>query len=469
MFIETVILNPFIPIKPTLKQTEFLKCMDREILFGGAAGGGKSAALLAGALQFVSVPQYSALILRRSFSDLALPGGLISMSHEWLAGTAASWNERDHRWLFPSGATVSFGYISDKQDKHRYQSSSYQSVSYDEASHFDEADYLYLFSRLRRLSDSQVPIRMRCASNPGGRGHSWLQQRFMIEGEANGRRYIPSKIKDNPFIDEKEYVLSLSNLDSITRRQLLDGDWSARTSSGFFKREHFRQEDTAPTQMQSAVRGWDLAASQGKGDWTVGCLMGRDASGQFWILDVRRMQGSPQQVQELILRTAADDGRSVHIVVEEEPGSSGKFLAAHLGNLLAGYVFTAQRSTGEKAARAAPLSSRVEGSGVSILRRPWLSQFLDEMESFGPDASHDDVVDAASLAFSYLCRCQPATPFRVVVPAEPDRPQQAVKLMGNVSRDALQKALNFGGSGGRPDWRGRNQPYDDRKRKRPGR
>ena len=103
----------YIPHEPTHKQLAFLLINTLEAFYGGAAGGGKSDALLMAALQYVHVPYYSALLLRRTYTDLKLPGALIYRSHQWLDDTDAVYNPQDHFWEFPSGATIQFGYIGE--------------------------------------------------------------------------------------------------------------------------------------------------------------------------------------------------------------------------------------------------------------------------------------------------------------------------------------------------------------------
>lgn len=227
-------LTPYIPHGPTPPQTAFLLLDALEAFYGGAAGGGKSDALLMAALQYVDVPGYSALILRRTFPELSQPGAIMSRSHEWLGQWrkhGVQWNEQKKRWTFPSGATLTFGYLRSIRDVYQYQGAEFQFVGFDELTQFPEEPYTYLFSRLRRPEQgplAQVPLRMRAASNPGNVGHGWVKNRLVMpDARQPGRVFIPAKLSDNPHLDRDTYVESLSHLGPILRRQLLDGDWAA--------------------------------------------------------------------------------------------------------------------------------------------------------------------------------------------------------------------------------------------------
>jgi predicted phage terminase large subunit-like protein len=400
----TVAENPWVKQVPTLTQSLFLAFEGQEALFGGAAGGGKSSALLMAALQYVTVPGYAALLLRRSYTDLALPGALMDRAYAWLRGTAAKWRDTDKTWRFPSGATLTFGYLESDSDKYRYQSSEFQFVGFDEVTQFEEGQYVYLFSRLRRLTGADVPVRMRAASNPGGVGHNFVKQRFLVEGPDAGRLFMPSKLDDNPHLDRDQYRASLMELDPFTRGQLLEGDWSEH-SGGLFRREWFTTIDVPP-ELEKRVRAWDLAATAARPgkdpDWSAGVLLGRTREKQYVVLDVVRIRATPLVVQALVGRRADIDGRGVPVFMEEEGGSSGKIAIDHYRrNVLAGYSFHGVRSTGNKRDRAAPLSSMAEAGNVKLLRAPWNTAFLDELASF-PQGAHDDQVDAASLAFAQL-------------------------------------------------------------------
>ena len=406
-------LTKYIPHEPTDKQAAFLLLPHREVLFGGAAGGGKSAALLMAALQFVDVPGYSAILFRRSYTDLSLPGALMDRAEQWLGGTDARWSQIEKTWHFPSGASLTFGYLEHPKDRYRYQGAEFAFVGFDELTQFDESEYRYLFSRLRRLKGDTVPIRMRAASNPGGIGHNWVKQRFLEEGLEHERPFIPSRLEDNPHLDQAEYEESLLQLDPITRAQLREGDWETRTPGSLFRREWFEIVDQAPAGAQRA-RYWDLAATEATAgtdpDWTAGCL-GTVKDGIFYICDMQRVRQRPKGVEDLVKHCAGFDGLETEVIVEQEPGSSGvQTIDRYLRVVLLGYTVRGDRVTGKKDVRAKPLSAAAEQGNVKLVRGPWIGEFLDELEAF-PGGGHDDQVDAASGCFNALCGGPPAFAF----------------------------------------------------------
>ena len=233
-----------------------------EAFYGGAGGGGKSDWMLMAAMRYVDVPGYAALILRKTFADLALPGAIMARAREWLAPAVnrreVKWSERDFRFTFKHGATVSFGYLQTSQDRYRYAGAEFQFVGFDELTQFAEEDYRFLFTRLRKPSDgplAHVPLRMRSASNPGGRGHEWVLRRLVErkpgetpEGEAPdpmdtperaaARAFIPAKLEDNPSVDRSSYEESLASADPYVRAQILEGDWYARQPGSWVYDHH---------------------------------------------------------------------------------------------------------------------------------------------------------------------------------------------------------------------------------------
>jgi len=397
----------YIPHKPTPKQLAFLLLENQEALYGGAAGGGKSDALLMAALQYVDVPGYSALLLRRSYTDLSLPGALMDRAKAWLIPTLAHWRDSMKTWEFPSGATVTFGYLERPGDEYRYQSTEFQFVGFDELTQFTETQYRYLFSRLRRSNEVDVPLRMRSASNPGGVGHEWVRERFIdAQGSIESRIFIPASLPDNPYLDQDAYLASLNQLDPITRQQLLMGDWSARQPGNLFRREWFAVVEELPVQINRSVRFWDLAATPMRPgtdpDYTAGVRVDYGVDGLYYVVDVQRMRGTPGEVERLVNQTARMDGISTQIVIEQEPGASGVNTIHHyVTRILPDYTVRGQRSTGSKVERAGPVSSQAEAGNIRLYRGPWLGPFLDEVEAF-PLGGHDDQVDALSGAMMRL-------------------------------------------------------------------
>lgn len=234
---QTIARNEFIPQMPSPKQLIFLSLTCRDALFGGAASGGKSSALLMAALQFVHVPGYAALIVRRHFADLKLPGGLIDRSIDWLRGKA-KWNAQEHKWTFKSGAVLQFGYADREGDEKRYDGSELHFVGFDEACHFTERQLVYFFERQRRTKEIPVPLRYRLATTPGGPGHEFIRRRYVKPGTP-GKAFIPAFAKDNPTVNISEYEESLAEIkesNPLRYRQMLLGDWDA-VPGGRFKEE----------------------------------------------------------------------------------------------------------------------------------------------------------------------------------------------------------------------------------------
>ena len=397
----------YVPVMPHPKQQAFLWWQGLEAFFGGAGGGGKSCALLMGALQWVDVPGYAALLLRRTFPDLSKPGALMDRAREWLSPTDARWSERDHVWRFPSGATLTFGYVEHERDVEQYRSAEFQYVGFDELTQFSEAQYRFLFSRLRRLEGSVIPLRMRSASNPGGVGHEWVRQRFIIEGREAGRLYVPARLADNPSLDAAEYGRSLAELDPVTRAQIRDGDWDARPAGTVLRREWFRVTDAHPVGVR-LVRAWDLAGTEmspgADPDWTAGGLVAFQ-DGAWWIVDMRRLRARPGGVEAAVRQAAELDGKRVAVRMEQEPGASGVATIDHYARrVLAGWDFRGVRATGSKLERARVLASAAEAGNVNLVRGAWVGAFLNEAEAFGSMAGHDDQIDCVTMAMAELTR-----------------------------------------------------------------
>lgn len=398
--------SKYIPHNPWPKQLAFLLLDNyEEAFYGGAGGGGKSEALLMAALQYVDTPGYQALLFRKTFADLTLPNALMTRAKEWLMPTDAKWDDRSKTWHFPSGASLTFGYLDNDNDMYRYQGTQFHFIGFDELTQFKEFQFRYLFGWLRRLINETIPLRMRTASNPGGIGHDWVKQRYIIEGQEKGRIFISAKLDDNPSLDRESYIRSLMNLDPVTREQILNGDWSVRQEGNKFRREWFEIVETAPADCRQ-VRYWDMASTEAKPgkdpDWTAGCLMGLTSNNILYILDIKRLRATPLGNEQLVKQTAQLDGINTAIFMEQEPGSAGvKMIDDYRRRILLGWTFKGIPSTGSKEIRANPAASQAEAGNIKLVRGTWINSFLDELELF-PNGSHDDQVDAVSGALSQL-------------------------------------------------------------------
>lgn len=302
-------VNPYIPHTPSAKQAQALALPNKEVLYGGAAGGGKSDYLLMEALSAVHIPNYSAIIFRKTFQDLSLPDGLIPRSHEWLAGTDAKWNSQQHEWMFPTGAKLAFGYLDNPMDKYRYQGAAFQKILFDELTQHRQEDYLFMFSRMRALAGMDIPLMMRSTSNPGGVGHRWVKNRFIDPVLKHPDAiYLPSKLSDNPHL-RADYADSLSYLDPVTKARYLDGDWTVIDDDIFVFNE-FDRSKHARTKPPSDKPDYYVrivaGADPGTRDPYAVPILGLTPYGTWWVLDefyrtggtTSRWQGEFQALHE---------------------------------------------------------------------------------------------------------------------------------------------------------------------------
>lgn len=396
---NTILTNPYIKQIPTPKQVKCLVSGRRELLYGGAAGGGKSSVLLMGALQYMHQAECHSIILRKSYTQLIKADALIPRSMEWLKGTDAEWREGKKMWTFPNGGTLEFGHLETEVDKYNYQGAAYDYIGFDELTQFTESQYTYLFSRLGR--NPGIPARLWSASNPGGTGHDWVKRRFI--GRDN---FYPALLEDNPFI-ATGYEMSLKMLDPVTHRQLRFGDWDVSIEGDFFKRTGAAFYDVRPKDtMMRQVRFWDCAGTEaGSGkdpDYTVGLLLG-EYNGEYYACDLVRGQWSPSDVERVQAVTAQRDGVNVDVYEEEEPGSSGKAIIAHKArDVFRGYPYRGVRTSGDKITRAKPVAGAWDNGLIKLPKgAAWVDDFLHELVSF-PNGGHDDQVDALSGAFNQL-------------------------------------------------------------------
>lgn len=223
-------------------QMDFLAAGETDVLYGGAAGGGKSYAMLVDPLRFAHRAAHRALILRRSMPELR---ELIDKSRELYpkAFPGCKYREVEKLWTFPSGAKVEFGFLERDADVYRYQGQAYSWIGFDEITHLPtEFSWNYLASRLR-TTDSEITPYMRCTANPGGVGAGWVKKRYISPSMPNDsfigddgitRKFIPARLSDNPYLAEDgRYEQMLKSLPPTQRRQLLEGNWEVAEGAAF--------------------------------------------------------------------------------------------------------------------------------------------------------------------------------------------------------------------------------------------
>ena len=243
-------------------QTDFLAAPEQEVLYGGAAGGGKSFAMVADPMRYVNNPSANMLLVRRSTEELR---ELISVSKKLYpqAIPEARFLERDKTWVFPSGATLWMSYLDRDDDVSRYQGQAFNWIGFDELTQWTSPfAWNYMRSRLRTAKDTGLNLYQRATTNPGGAGHYWVKKAFVDpappgksfwatdvesgdvikfpkghsrEGEPLfKRKFIPATLFDNPYLaDDGMYEANLLSMPEHQRRQLLEGDWSINEGAAF--------------------------------------------------------------------------------------------------------------------------------------------------------------------------------------------------------------------------------------------
>lgn len=429
-------------------QEQFLSSAADIVIYGGAAGGGKTYALLLEPLRHMNNKDFGAVIFRRVSNQITNEGGLLDTAINMYLPLGAEITQTMPEARFPSGARVSFRHLQLERDKYAWQGSQVCLLCFDELTHFTESQFFYMLSRNRSTCGVKPYVRATC--NPDADSWvakliSWwidqdtgyaIKERsgvirwFINEGghifwgdspeelsEAHGvppqycksLTFISSSVFDNKILLEVDpsYLASLNALNPVEKERLLRGNWKIRPSGGlYFNRDKVQIVKRVPGKIVRIARAWDLAATEitaenSSPDRTAGALIARLDNGQYIFLDVIRRAFNSADVRTLIRKTAETDKRlwkCNRIFIPQDPGQAGKEQAQSYVSSLAGYSVKTRPVSGSKISRAEPLSAQWQAGNVMLLEGSWNDEFLFEMEGF-PDSEHDDQVDAAADAF----------------------------------------------------------------------
>lgn len=421
--------NPFIPTAPQVKQLQLLAAPERNVLYGGEVGGGKSIAILMDGAQWVEFPEYTALLLRRTYPDLTLPKALMDLAFRWWHGTAARWHEKTKTWKFPSGASITFGYLDGPRDHLRYQGAAFHKIGIDESTQIREAHIRYLHSRVRKETESRVPTGFRLASNPGGESHDYHVDEFVEPSEPKpDNRFIPAGLEDNIYLDTEDYESELENLDETTYRQLRHGEWIQVKGEQPFKREWFQGKNRYTPEQASAF--WNACIGRYIAIDTANTNEDTSAYNAMTIGDLQKDYRMPirhvvrerlefpelvEWTEEEILPFARDHRlRAVYI----EYAASGMQLCQQIirsgPRWLRSLIVPVKPGRGSKALSAKELAWRAAAPwwkrGMILLPEPtngyaWLHDFERELFRV-PNTTYMDQADSASMLTNELERTE---------------------------------------------------------------
>ena len=445
-------------------QTQFLSSNADIVVYGGAAGGGKTWGLLLDPLRHKDNSAFSAVFFRRTFPQVTNPGGMWDESEKLYPLVGAKGTRGSLFWRFPSGATFRFAHLQREDSKYDWQGAQVPFLGFDELTHFTESQFFYLLSRNRSMC-GVVPY-VRATTNPDA--DSWVANfiewwiddntgyplpdragivRYfsrdgdrVIWGDHRGevldkaphlRRmaeeynmpirslvksftFIPAKVYDNKELlrVNPEYLANLLALDLVEQERLLGGNWKIRPASGkLFNRGWYPIVDAIP-QGGEVCRFWDFAATTQElagddPDYTAGVRM-RLLDGAYYVEDVICERMGPAESEQVYVQTAWQDAREAKrtgaaykVRFELEPGSAALRDAQRMIQALAGLDVAAVSPEGDKIQRAKPLAAQSLAGNVFVLSAEWTEAWLKHMHH-QPDLDHDDMMDASSGAFNSL-------------------------------------------------------------------
>lgn len=436
---ETIMITIAPQVGP---QTKFIASSADIVVYGGAAGGGKTWALLLEPLRHINNPRFGATVFRRTYPEIMSQGGMWDETQKLYRLVGGVSRESALDWRFSRGSTVKFAHMQNESDMYSYQGAQIPLICIDQLELFTERQFWFLFSRNRSTCGVKPYIRATCNPDPesfvrrliewwiGADGYplgdrSGLVRWFVRVGDelvwANTKEellqyvghppksltFIPAQVTDNKVLLDNDpgYMANLMALPYVERERLLKGNWLVKHQAGkVFNRGYFSVVGAASAGGRE-VRFWDLAATRKEKigddpDYTAGIKV-KVVDGIVYILDLVTMLEGPAEVDQAIKNIAMQDGRGCLVRWEKEPGASGVRDNARMVQMLAGFDAAGIDPLGDKVVRAKPVAAQAQAGNVRLVAGPWNERCLSELHNF-PDGAHDDVVDALSGAYNVL-------------------------------------------------------------------
>jgi len=412
-------------------QIEFLSLQDEDdVLLGGEAGGGKSAALLMDACLRLPQKGYSALIIRRTYAQLSAPGAIMREALEWFQDDPDfHWDRIDKVLTYkPSKSYIQFRHLLHDDSHFNLQGAQPKAIYLDEAGQIPEHQIRYLKSRLRKIgrgeaaslndegtgplaslaraSANAIPIKFRMSANPDGISFDYLRDEY-VHGDL---KYLHSIAADNPALDVTDYKARLK--EALTEQDYAKyglGSWDVILGQRFFASGSLLwlgADAIEELDIWRTVRTWDTAATL-DGDFFASMKLGICEAGTV-ILDITREKVTAGEIQGRIEEVAENDGPSVLIREEQEPGSSGLEVITNRRKALSNFNYVGVRSTGSKVDRAKPASVAMSKGKIIMgigREHAHAKAFVRELDMFATkDQRNDDMVDCLSLGYNHLNR-----------------------------------------------------------------